>query len=263
MWTRILSAVVGLLVVVPVIIWGGAPGIEALAALALVVGLWEYGRMALPENAPLRWSTLLLGSGVFVALLHGGSGWALGAVVGGLLASFALVMAFAREARGSLDLVARVVLGWSWLGLLLPWLVMVRRLEHGLGMLFVLLGAIWLCDSGAYFVGRSIGRHHMSPTWSPKKTWEGTAGGLLVATVGVVVIGRLAGVGLADWKLAVIGFSVGVAGVVGDLAESLVKRAAGVKDSGRIMPGHGGILDRVDSLLFGAPVLFFAVRVLS
>jgi phosphatidate cytidylyltransferase len=117
----------------------------------------------------------------------------------------------------------------------------------------VLLAGVWSFDTGAYLVGRAIGRRPFLPWISPKKTLEGVLGGLVVATAGVAVVLGISG--SSPLEALVLGPLLGAVAQAGDLAESLLKRAAGAKDSGTLLPGHGGILDRVDSILFAAPVL--------
>lgn len=119
--------------------------------------------------------------------------------------------------------------------------------------ILVLLAGVWGFDTGAYLVGRAIGRRPFLPWISPKKTLEGVLGGLVVATAAVALV--LLATSDNPLEAIVLGPLLGVAAQAGDLAESLLKRAAGVKDSGTLLPGHGGILDRIDSILFAAPVL--------
>jgi len=119
--------------------------------------------------------------------------------------------------------------------------------------ILVLLAGVWSFDTGAYLVGRAIGRRPFLPWISPKKTLEGVLGGLVVATLVVALVLGLSG--SAPLEALILGPLLGAVAQAGDLAESLLKRAAGVKDSGTLLPGHGGILDRVDSILFAAPVL--------
>jgi phosphatidate cytidylyltransferase len=136
------------------------------------------------------------------------------------------------------------------------------------GLLAVLL-VIFIpkfCDIGAYFTGRLLGRHPMSPELSPRKTWEGLAGGLLTAAVLALLLNRLIDPGTgspllgADSRAAAFGLTVGGAAVLGDLAESLIKRDRGHKDASRLVPGFGGILDVIDSVLFAAPVAYWWLR---
>jgi phosphatidate cytidylyltransferase len=113
----------------------------------------------------------------------------------------------------------------------------------------------WIGDSGAYYFGRNFGRHKLAPIVSPGKSWEGAAASLVVSVLfGVFVLPRFVSIGL--WQAAVVSVVANVAGQIGDLAESAIKRGAGVKDSGTLLPGHGGMLDRVDSSLFSLPVLY-------
>lgn len=122
------------------------------------------------------------------------------------------------------------------------------------------ISVIWINDIFAYLVGVCCGRHKMFPRISPKKSWEGFCGGIVAATAAGVLCGRLLGGNMAFW--GVLALIVAVTGVAGDLVESLFKRSVGVKDSGSIMPGHGGFLDRFDAMLFSAPFAFVYVTVL-
>jgi len=159
--------------------------------------------------------------------------------------------------------------GAAYIGLLLPMIALVAHLSSpggsastpvgvlgigsGVAWTLMLVLVVWGYDTGAYLVGRAIGRTRLVEHISPSKTVEGLAGGLVVATIGAGIGAAL--VGLEPWHPLVIGPVVGLAAQAGDLAESLLKRAAGRKESGFLVPGHGGILDRVDSFLFAAPVL--------
>jgi phosphatidate cytidylyltransferase len=169
--------------------------------------------------------------------------------------------------------------GWAWAdigitlggalytGGLLGYAAMLAGIEGGAGkpdgrawMLLVLLGTA-ACDSGAYFVGSMVGRRKLIPHISPGKTWEGLGGGFLGAIIAALALSGL--LGLAWWQAILLGLLICVAAVVGDLSESLIKRATGQKDSGHIIPGHGGVLDRVDSILFVTLVVYWFTRVVS
>ena len=132
-----------------------------------------------------------------------------------------------------------------------PWLV------------FLLMAIVWLGDTAAFYVGSKIGRHKLAPVISPKKSWEGAAAGFItsVAAAGVWSVCRL---GRLDVALLGVAALTALAAQVGDLVESMIKRGAGVKDSGTVLPGHGGVLDRMDAMLFAAPVLligFWLLRI--
>ncbi len=134
------------------------------------------------------------------------------------------------------------------------------RTSHGPGALMMLIGVIIVSDSAQYYTGRAFGKHQLAPVISPKKTVEGALGGLVIGSLAAVAFGRIWPAGLSDIAMLATGFSISIAGIVGDLFESALKRRAGVKDSGSLIPGHGGILDRIDSWLFAAPVFWLILR---
>lgn len=178
-----------------------------------------------------------------------------------------------RDRSASLQSWALTFTGAVYIGWLLSAFIMLRQLDTplrggllaplaippGAAWLFLVLAITWIQDSAAYFVGRSLGRTRMAPILSPKKTWEGFAGGLAASLLTAVVAVLLLGLPIGYLAAALIGAAAGVAGPLGDLGESLVKRQIGVKDSGNLIPGHGGILDRMDSLLFTGPVIYYGV----
>jgi phosphatidate cytidylyltransferase len=154
-------------------------------------------------------------------------------------------------------------MGLIYLPLLLGHLVLLRQLPDGRGWVFLVLFAVMACDSLAYFVGSSFGKHKLYPAVSPKKSIEGGLGGLVGSCLGVWLAKVLFLPALSVEHVILVGLLIGVVGQIGDLFESLLKRACGVKDSGGIFPGHGGILDRLDSLLFAFPLAYYLARVLS
>jgi phosphatidate cytidylyltransferase len=129
--------------------------------------------------------------------------------------------------------------------------------------LLCVMGAIWICDSAAYFTGRAIGRHKMAPRVSPKKTWEGAAGGFIGGVAGMTALSAVFVPVFPAVHAAIIGALVGTIGQIGDLSESQLKRDTGVKDSSNLIPGHGGVLDRFDSILFVMPVVFLYIAFLT
>ncbi len=140
----------------------------------------------------------------------------------------------------------------GWLG---AFFILVRALPNGVIWTTFALATAWAADTGAYLAGTRMGKHKFFPKISPKKTWEGACGGWLAATLAMFAMGTLAG--LPPLHSALLGLGIGIASSFGDLAESLLKRQTGVKDSGNIVPGHGGLLDRVDSLLFTAVFTYY------
>lgn len=257
--TRLAAAAVGLAGLVPAVVFGGVVAVEIIVPIVAVVCLAEYAAMAFPGD---RWGHgAALSAGY--ALVYGATVYGTGPTVGAAWAATALgAMVFATFSAGDLegaaDRAGRLLVGIGWIGLLAT-IVLLRRTEHGLAWLFLVLGSSWLGDTGAYFAGRAFGRHPLYPRVSPKKTWEGVAGGITLATVGTFCIRALGLPELSIPEGLLLGPVLCVMGVVGDLAESMLKRSFAVKDSGWILPGHGGMLDRIDSVMFVAPVLYLWV----
>ncbi len=256
---RVASAVV----LFPLAVWftvrGGLPfallagAAAAVAASELVlmfgaVGAGEALGIAVAGAIPL-----MAAFGESGDLLPGWSGLALAGATVLLLATFLF-------RRGPLEAVPRaisvVTLSWLYCGLLVAALVGLR-LRHGVGWVILAFVVTWANDTFAYFAGHAFGKHKLYERISPKKTWEGFAGGAVGSVVGALVTRWLLLRGELDVGTAVVvGAGAAVLGPLGDLAESMVKRAAGVKDSGKIIPGHGGLLDRIDALLFVAPWVY-------
>jgi phosphatidate cytidylyltransferase len=259
MLARVAAGLIGVAVLVPSLIWGGVIAVDLFCWAALGVALFEYGRMAFPSEPVLRAGVACAGVLAFASLVYLGMPVFAGVVIAVTLGSFLLVMGTTPEMGGAADRVGRLVLGMLYVGGLLAFLPLIRRMDHGVGWIFLLLAASWLGDTGAYFAGRAFGRHKLARVLSPKKTWEGAIGGLFTSMAGAVLFGWLFGLEVHWAALAALGGVLDVFGVLGDLAESMLKRAFGVKDSGGILPGHGGILDRVDSVIFAGPVLYLVV----
>lgn len=135
--------------------------------------------------------------------------------------------------------------------------ILLRKADVGRALIFLLIGTIWCSDTGAYLIGRAFGKHKLSTPISPRKTVEGTIGGFVVGTLTGIGLGALLLPELSLLNAAFIGLLLSILGQIGDLSVSLMKRTAGVKDSGDFIPGHGGFLDRCDSLIFSAPILYY------
>jgi len=252
---RVLSAIVLIPLVGAAVYFGGI----ALFLLVLVAALgagYEYLAMMRRKGQAPSYVLGLLFIGLFVVDAQ----WPqfrllpLGLVFIPLLALTAEV--FHGNAPGSLFNWALLVSGGVYIGFPLSHFVRLRLLEHGLYWVVIALLGTWVCDTAAYFVGCSIGRHKFFPKISPKKTWEGAIAGLVFGVLAVALLSRfLLGLWLG-WG-ALLGLLLVLGATFGDLAESVIKRQVGVKDSSNLIPGHGGLLDRVDSLLFVVPIVYY------
>lgn len=229
-----------------------------LAALAAGLCMWEYTRMCLPGPwNPKSLAGLVLAAGVALSALAGPA-----AVAGGLLLALALMAGLCLAGGGEpaqrlQDLQARLW-GVIYTGGLMACLLLVLTLPGGRLLILFLLLTVVAADTGAYFSGHLLGRHRMAPELSPGKTLEGLAGGL---AAGALAAGIYAALLLPDTGFVpglILGLVMAGFSVLGDLLESVLKRASGVKDSGGILPGHGGLLDRLDGILMAAPPLLLA-----
>jgi len=131
---------------------------------------------------------------------------------------------------------------------------------YGRDWVLLALFATFAVDTTAYFIGRAWGRHKMAPTISPGKTWEGAVGGLVGAIVAVIALALLLDIDISYSEMVILGFLIAVFAQLGDLAESKLKRSMGVKEAGNLIPGHGGILDRLDSIVFTGVVVYYCLR---
>ena len=234
----------------------------ALVAIGGLIALHELYRLARPLR-PL----VLAGYGGALAAFFGaevsGADW----MLAGFLLTFVLSFVFAAvsETRQSTTVaIAATVLGAAWIGLGLGHLLLVRELDvYGRLALITILLTVFVTDTLAYIGGRVAGRHKMSPVVSPGKTWEGFVVGAVAGVLTTFVALYKEAVFADTWRALVLGAVIVAAATLGDLFESLVKRDLGTKDTGRLLLGHGGVLDRVDSLLFAAPAAYFTILALG
>ena len=250
-WSRILISAAGIPLVLWLVYLGGWP-MFGLAAVATLVALHELYWM----TRTLRPIVLAGYLGALAALLGatlGGAEWALSGLLSTLLIAFVI--------KGGLSTVSVSVtlLGVAWIGLGLAHALLLRDIdEHGVLAMYTVLLAVWAGDAAAYFVGRLFGRHKLAPTVSPGKSWEGLIAGT-VATVAVTFIAVYEQSFLTIPQSLVLGVVIAIVAPLGDLFESALKRDAEVKDSGRLLAGHGGVLDRIDALLFAWVAAYYVV----
>ncbi|MGA2819178.1 MAG: phosphatidate cytidylyltransferase [Anaerolineales bacterium] len=258
------------LLLLPVALWliasGGLP-FWALVSIFLVLGGIEYGQLF--EHMGLRPSSWLVAAGILAVIaMRAWAGFDHAGILLLLITQGALLwylIQYERGASRSGSEFAVTLGGILYVGWLGAYLVSLRALPDGTWWFLIVMPAIWIGDSLAFSIGRRFGRHRMTPRLSPRKTWEGYLGSVLG--------GALSGGGLAlAWQIAaqpasglralsglLIGGLVGALAPLGDLAISMIKREAGVKDSGNLLPGHGGALDRIDSWIVAASVGYYLV----
>lgn len=264
---RVASAVAALAVVLPVLIWGGRNGALLLAGVVLVWGQHEYAGLALPAHR-LRSTVALvaLGGALVAALQTQQLLWVVGALFLGLMSTAWLVLFSPRDSvTGMHSEWGRLLLGLLYVPLPLGFFPLLLELPggHGFGWLLLAFAGTWGGDTGGYFVGRAFGRHKLFPLVSPKKTWEGLAGGLFGAVLLCLALKFLFFPWASVLDCVLLGVAADLVGVTGDLVESMMKRDADVKDSGFFLPGHGGMLDRIDSLLFTLPLVYLYATVMG
>jgi phosphatidate cytidylyltransferase len=250
-WSRIVVAAVG----IPAVLWlvwlGGWPmfGLTAVGALIALHELYWMTRTL----RPVVIAGYLGALATLLGATMGGADWALA----GLLTTLAL--AFVIKGGVSTVSVSVTALGVTWVGLGLAHALLLRDIdEHGVLAVYTVLLAVWAGDAAAYFIGLLFGRHKLAPTVSPGKTWEGLIAGT-IATIGVTFLALYEANFVSIPESLVLGAVIAVAAPLGDLFESALKRDAEVKDSGRLLAGHGGVLDRIDALLFAWVAAYYVV----
>jgi phosphatidate cytidylyltransferase len=258
--SRILVAVVGLPAVLA-LVYAGGWWLFTLVAIAAVLALHEYALM----TRSLRPVTLAAYAGALLSLLGaelGGLEWTVGGFLTTLVLAF--ILHWVGQTRQSATVaIASTVLGAGWIGLCLAHLLLLRDIpDNGRLATYAVLLAVWAGDIGAFFAGRMIGRHKLAPSLSPGKTWEGFIFGTL-ATVFVTFVALYKQHYISISDSIFLGLVIAVAGPLGDLFESGIKRDMQVKDSGRLLGGHGGVLDRLDAPLFACVAAYYLLRALD
>lgn len=263
---RIFSALAGLPILGFLVWYGGLPFLIFCTGV-IIVSLFEFYDMLRSKGIRTLRITGVIFAIVLCLCAYWGRTEYMNASLTFILILFLSLQLLAREPRASVANLSNTLLGLLYIGWLFSYLIVLRKLPMGKECLFALLLITWIGDSGAYIIGTKWGRHKLIPRISPKKSIEGAGGGLVCSLLAALLIRWLFITPLASrWfnpldlsitHYVVLGLLLGTVGQVGDLAESLLKRDAKVKDSSRIIPGHGGLLDVIDSLLFTAPVMYY------
>ncbi len=252
---RVATAAVFVVVIIGVLLFGRELGWALLVAAIALLSLREF--YALTRETRLLPNEILglaAAAAMPLAAMFFGKLGLLTAVTVFVLAALAWYVAFRQVPLAD---TAVTVLGVMYVAFGLTHLVLVRGLDAGALLVLTILLSVWAADVSAYFVGSLLGRHKLAPSISPGKSWEGFAGGILGSVLVWVAASQVSDTGLGLAWLVSIGIAVAVAGLFGDLLESRIKREVGVKDSGTMLPGHGGILDRFDSLIIVAVVAYY------
>jgi len=269
---RVITAVVAIPLLTAAIVWGG----DAVFLLLILgfggAGLYEFMRAALPEDCGVQ-KALGIGLGLFIICCvfadsrppQAGSVNSFYLVTAGCITSFVVLFFYsvlnAREAADTVRRLSVTLFGTLYVSLFFSYLLLLHAGDGGPGLIMFLLCVTWGGDAAAYFVGTWTGRHLLCPRISPKKTIEGAVGGLLGSVMTALLCRTLFLKSPAVPAILFAGAGINIMNQLGDISESLLKRAFGIKDSGRFFPGHGGVLDRIDSILFAAPFFYYWVQV--
>jgi len=269
---RVLSAVI----FVPILfvsIWFGNPWFSVVVAIAALLGVIEfYALVARREWHPLTffgtlWTLFFIFNAYYAPKYSSNNIYIL--VTSALIASavaLSLVWVLVSRSSGEKVMVswAASVAGIFYMGWLLSYWVLIMNSYggdwNGRDWVILALFSTFAVDTSAYFIGRAWGRHKMAPTVSPGKTWEGAIGGLVGAIVAVVALALILDIDISYSEMVVVGVLIAVFAQLGDLAESKLKRSMGAKEASNLIPGHGGILDRLDSIVFTGVVVYYCLR---
>lgn len=258
---RIITAALIIPLLFVILFWGGPVLFLLLVWAVLSFGNRELLHLLYQKPVGLElWFFWLIGTlALGGAYWKGVEGMFMALILGSILSFIRSIFIFPNQNR-FFESMGKQLLGLWYLPLFIPFFILIRLEPQGLRWIFFLLAVNYAGDTGAYYTGRTLGRHKLAPMVSPQKTIEGSLGGL-AANILVAWIFQMTLFSYYSFlQMASLGFTIGVVSQVGDLLESMFKRTARVKDAGSIFPGHGGLLDRMDSLLLPAPLLYFFIK---
>jgi phosphatidate cytidylyltransferase len=256
---RILTAVIGLPVLIA-IIWFGEPSFTILFAAMSALASWEFYRMA----GGLKVQPITYFGIACVLLLiispHCPYPQTLPFLITLVIVVSLIWLLFRHHRDQAFTNWVWTMAGILYIGWMLSYWVRLRSLEGGGEFVFLAMFTTFASDTSAFFIGRTWGKHALAPAISSGKTWEGAIGGLSASIVASFIISIIFTLPFSYWQIALVGFIISVFAQLGDLVESLLKRNTGVKDAGKLIPGHGGILDRLDSLIFTGVIVYYFIE---
>lgn len=258
---RILTTIIGLPFLIAAI-WFGTPWFSILvAAMAAISGIEFYRMVEQKKIEPLTFA------GIIAILLLVASPHCSYSSIQPVLISLIVVISllwilFRYPRENSFNNWAWTIAGIFYIGWALSYWIELRILEAGREWVFWILLIIIASDIGAYFIGRTFGKRFIAPSISPKKTWEGSIGGFICSIIIALVFGLVFSLPIVHWHMIVLGSIINIFTQLGDLVESLLKRNIGVKDSSNLIPGHGGVLDRIDSFIFTGIIAYYYITTL-
>jgi phosphatidate cytidylyltransferase len=263
-WQRVLSAVVILPPLLLFLTYASQRLFLLLICLLMWMSLREYFRLLAYKHASVRGASLVYTAALALALTAylGGLQWMPLTLSLSIVVLTINVMVTETPTAHPFPVLLHSLFGMLLIGWGLSHLVLLRGLEFGERYILLLCVIIWAGDAMAMYVGRGLGRHKMAPSMSPGKTWEGAVGGVMGCLLAAVLGTHFLAPQLSLRQSLMFGLIVSCAAQTGDLGESMLKRYVGVKDSGTLIPGHGGILDRIDSLFLATPLAFYTLNFL-
>jgi phosphatidate cytidylyltransferase len=260
---RIITAAVGVPLII-LAIWFGDPWFSLLIAAAALAGTYEFYHMAtFDRREPLLYLGLLLALALVLSPHYNRSPDVLPIVITAAMLISLICLLRRPSQESAFRNWAWTIVGALYVGWMLSYWLNLRGLADGQNWVYLAMLTTFANDTGAFFIGKARGKHKLAPAISPAKTWEGAIGGLICAILAAIVIALILNLVspfvFKYWQIILLGFLVSLFAQLGDLVESLLKRNMGVKEAGSLLPGHGGILDRFDSLIFVGAVVYYYV----
>ncbi len=262
LWVTVILLPIGMAAIL-----AGGWYLTALVAIFMCLAAWEYTNLF--RIGGLQPATALVVIGTLLLLIgrnltgFGSAAWMISLIILAAMTYHLVAYERGRDQAGT-DL-AVTLAGIFYIGWFGAYFISIRNLPEGKWWILVVLPAVWFADGGAYFIGKRFGKHLLSPRLSPKKTWEGYIGGIIVGVIFTALFSAVWRVGagpasaITAWRGALVGLVMGIFPTLGDLGESMIKRQAGVKDSGTLLPGHGGAFDRIDSWLWAVVLGYYMI----